>query len=646
MLRVVCVRTGTKYGPEYVERLRDMISRNLEHGTAGQFECITDQPETFPGIVNQPAEDLGGWWSKMGLFIPHRWPEGDRIWFFDLDTLITGPLDDILKYDGPFAALDDLVSPGSLQSSVMTWRAGECDDIWQRWVSDGMPTPAGGDQVVIGQARPQFVRLQRQFPRSFVSYKMSCQYGIPHGARVVCFHGEPRPHDVKSGWVPQVWKVGGGTALELVVVGNTPFDDVVANVNYACALDTEWLRKRPALPEGENELIIVGGGPSINQMAPLLKHRSKTTSMMALNGSAAWCSAHGILIDFHVMIDARPEMADMVTAIPERIFASQCAPDVTMRADVLFHARSDGVDPSTHGGADFEVGGGCSVGMLALSVAYALGYRKLRLFGYDSSYSGDEGHAYDQALNADELVIDVNLDDGRKFRAAPWMVQQAREYMTLAPMLVEMGCEITVEGSGLLPEIHKLMCASCSAADLRAAAVTRRLNGAPEVRGVEVGTYVGDLAVKLLQTRPGLTLTCVDPYAAPAGASPWTESGDYHARMTQAEHDAAFAKATGRLEQFGDRALLIRAPSVEAAELFADKSQDFVFIDGDHSYEGVCADIEAWAPKVRDGGWLCGHDYRNTHIPFPGVERAVDEWACGRGVETGDNFTWFVRMGG
>ena len=97
MLRVVCVRTGTKYGPEYVERLRDMISRNLEHGTAGQFECITDQPETFPGIVNQPAEDLGGWWSKMGLFIPHRWPEGDRIWFFDLDTLITGPLDDILK---------------------------------------------------------------------------------------------------------------------------------------------------------------------------------------------------------------------------------------------------------------------------------------------------------------------------------------------------------------------------------------------------------------------------------------------------------------------------------------------------------------------------------------------------------------------
>jgi len=92
-----------------------------------------------------------------------------------------------------------------------------------------------------------------------------------------------------------------------------------------------------------------------------------------------------------------------------------------------------------------------------------------------------------------------------------------------------------------------------------------------------------------------------------------------------------------------DRRQVIRARSVDAAARVPDGSLDFVFIDADHSYEGCAADIRAWLPKVRAGGILCGHDYRNTHCPFPGVERAVEE-AFGQ-PETGDNFTWFVRVG-
>jgi predicted O-methyltransferase YrrM len=64
----------------------------------------------------------------------------------------------------------------------------------------------------------------------------------------------------------------------------------------------------------------------------------------------------------------------------------------------------------------------------------------------------------------------------------------------------------------------------------------------------------------------------------------------------------------------------LRLPSVEAAKTFADKSLDFVFIDGDHAYESVCADIDAWLPKVKPGGLLAGHDY-----PYPPVARAVKE---------------------
>lgn len=63
-------------------------------------------------------------------------------------------------------------------------------------------------------------------------------------------------------------------------------------------------------------------------------------------------------------------------------------------------------------------------------------------------------------------------------------------------------------------------------------------------------------------------------------------------------------------------------PSTQAANHVEDGWADFVFIDAAHSYKAVKADIAAWRPKVRDGGWLGGHDYHEAH---PGVIQAVDE---------------------
>ncbi len=58
------------------------------------------------------------------------------------------------------------------------------------------------------------------------------------------------------------------------------------------------------------------------------------------------------------------------------------------------------------------------------------------------------------------------------------------------------------------------------------------------------------------------------------------------------------------------------------------------------------ADLAAWLPKVKPGGWIGGHDYANTDPRFRfGVTEAVDEWAAdyGRDVEVDANFTWFSR---
>lgn len=63
--------------------------------------------------------------------------------------------------------------------------------------------------------------------------------------------------------------------------------------------------------------------------------------------------------------------------------------------------------------------------------------------------------------------------------------------------------------------------------------------------------------------------------------------------------------------------------SLEGAELFDDESLDMVYIDGNHLYEFVKADIIAWYPKVKKGGWICGHDY--GHKLCKGVKIAVNE---------------------
>jgi hypothetical protein len=103
------------------------------------------------------------------------------------------------------------------------------------------------------------------------------------------------------------------------------------------------------------------------------------------------------------------------------------------------------------------IGGGTTVGLQALSIAYALGHRKIHLFGFDSSYSeAGEGHAYPQPLNADEERQEFRVGD-RAFICAPWMARQAMEFQIASRQLCDGDAELYVHGTGLLPAIAAQM---------------------------------------------------------------------------------------------------------------------------------------------------------------------------------------------
>lgn len=75
----------------------------------------------------------------------------------------------------------------------------------------------------------------------------------------------------------------------------------------------------------------------------------------------------------------------------------------------------------------------------------------------------------------------------------------------------------------------------------------------------------------------------------------------------------------------------------EAAKNFVDASVDFVFVDADHSYEGVLKDLRAWWPKVKAGGRMAGHDHT---LAFPGVIQAVAEFFDGKALRSASS--WYI----
>lgn len=97
--------------------------------------------------------------------------------------------------------------------------------------------------------------------------------------------------------------------------------------------------------------------------------------------------------------------------------------------------------------------------------------------------------------------------------------------------------------------------------------------------------------------------------------------GNYDQRW----HDANYMEALRKVSAYGDKAVILKGKSVEMARGVEDDSLSLLYLDADHSYEGVMSDLIAWFPKVAKGGVVAGHDYLS---PDYGVNQAVAEFCA------------------
>ena len=220
---VLCMKWGTLYGAEYVNVLARAARFYLKRDH--QFVCMTDDPTglidlvevmALPDMNLDPSFWRHGGWPKLGVFEKGRFEDGQPVLFIDLDTVICANFDALfdeisgvtmirewkrfVDYLNPFR-------PQKAMSSIFGFIAGQQDHIWERFKHDP-------------QAARRRFRIEQYFlahhadglnywsEPSIISFKrhlLPPAFGVREGARVkppppnaklIAFHGEPRPIDV------------------------------------------------------------------------------------------------------------------------------------------------------------------------------------------------------------------------------------------------------------------------------------------------------------------------------------------------------------------------------------------------------------------------------------------------------------------
>ena len=242
--------------------------------------------------------------------------------------------------------------------------------------------------------------------------------------------------------------------LPIQVVCNVADEEIYGNIRVNSKARGDWLKTRP---EHKGIAILCGSGPSLaDTLEEIREMEGHGGIVFALNGAAKYLADNGIMPDYQVLIDARERTADLVGPAREHLFASQVHPECFRRAPAarLWHLQVGNIENEF---PDYEdeyclIGGAASVGNTATCLAYAMGYRAIHCFGYDSCHRDGQGHAFHQSINDGDPCAVVKFN-GKEYTASLTMKLQAERFMETSRALQACGATVIVHGSGLLPDM-------------------------------------------------------------------------------------------------------------------------------------------------------------------------------------------------
>lgn len=153
--------------------------------------------------------------------------------------------------------------------------------------------------------------------------------------------------------------------------------------------------------------------------------------------------------------------------------------------------------------------------------------------------------------------------------------------------------------------------------------------------GAEIGVETAAFSKYLLETKLFDRLYSIDPWTAFIPGV--TQDGEQYYSENSMK---TYLLAKDTLRMYGDKSRILRMTSLDAAKYFEETQFDFIFLDGDHTEQGVNLDLHAWWPKIKPGGMLAGHDYFDVEmncghgiISSFGVKSAVDKFVTEYGLE-------------
>lgn len=223
IVNIVCMKWGTMYGPEYVNRLYGMVARNLHRPF--QFYCITDQNRgirqevlcrELPDFTPPPI--ARGPWRKLLMFQRNLFDISGKTMFLDLDIVIVGPLDRFFDFSDKFAVRHEFDKKKENEpygnTSMYVFEAGSCPEIYEEYLKDPVSIHKKyytAEQEYVTRTLYGSGKLEFLPNTWIVSFKEHClpplpqrwwkSAELPQGASILAFHGRPLPEDaIKGEW--------------------------------------------------------------------------------------------------------------------------------------------------------------------------------------------------------------------------------------------------------------------------------------------------------------------------------------------------------------------------------------------------------------------------------------------------------------